>query len=97
MLLADLIIMVMPSSIVVALLSVLISVKVHRLFGTCLSRWMLIFALSIAIYALSSALSAFSEAALALADVSIIAAGFAAYAASRWLKGTFEVGATHDR
>ena len=97
MLPANLMIIVIPISILAALVSVLISVKVHRLFGTGLSRWLVILALSIAIYSLSSCLSPVSDAAIAISDVSIIVAGFAAYAASRWLKRTFEVGAGHDR
>ena len=88
---------VILSAIVVAIVSLFFTVKVDRLFGTGLSRWLLILALSITLYAVSFRLSAVSDVALAVSDVCIITAGFSAFAASRWLKRTFEVGALHDR
>ena len=93
----DLIVLIMPLSIVAAMVSVLTTTKVHLLFGTGLTRWIFILALSIAMYAVSSSLLAVSDVALALSDVCIVVAGFTAYSASRWLKRTFEVGEWHDR
>lgn len=93
---ADLVLMPWVASVIAAIVSTILVAKLHRLFDTGVSFWVLIALGSIAIFMLSSFPAAFSSAADALADISVLVAGFSAYAASRWLKGQFELGAGHD-
>lgn len=91
----DLIMLAILIAMVAAILSAIISLKLHTLFGTGLSLWVSIGAIAMMIYAISAVIAAFYGAAGAIADISIVITGFAAYAASRWLKGQFELVADH--
>jgi hypothetical protein len=91
----DLDALAIPVSLIASILSVIISLKLHRLFSTGLSLWALIGAMAMMIYALCACVSVFYGEASAFAEISFVIAGFAAYAASRWLKGQFELVADH--
>ena len=80
---------------ILSIVSLVLAVQLHRLFRTGLSFWLPIVFGSMATLALSSCLATDSPGAAAVADLSVLAAGFAGYALSRWLRERFELGAEY--
>lgn len=80
-------------SVMGGIILVILAARLHRLYSTGLTFWGLLAAGSIAVSALASCLMGLSIAAGAIADLCLMVAGFSAYAASRWLRERFEMGA----